>query len=145
MINRQRIRLVFIPAFLSFLLFCGCHGRAVKKACVKNICLQAEIAASEPDRRRGLLFRRGLADNQGMLFIFDKEGQYNFWMKNMRFPLDIIWIDAQKIVVDMTKNALPCKDSCAGLIAAGAVKYVLEIKSGFIEKNGVKIGDSVDF
>lgn len=91
------------------------------------------------------MFRSSLSGNGGMFFIFEKEGSYNFWMKNMNFALDIIWIDADKKIVDIRENNQPCKESCKSLIPAGQAKYALEVNAGFIKKNKIKIGEQVNF
>lgn len=80
-----------------------------------------------------------------MLFVFEKEEVQSFWMKNMKFPLDIIWIDKDKRIVDIKINVLPCNGSCAGLMPQAKAQYVLEVNAGFTEKNRVKVGDRVDF
>jgi len=80
-----------------------------------------------------------------MLFIFEKESLHSFWMKNMRFPLDIIWIDKDKKIVDIYKFALPCKDICKTITPSLKAKFVLEVNAGFVEKNNLKIGERLDF
>jgi uncharacterized membrane protein (UPF0127 family) len=91
------------------------------------------------------MFRKSLSDNQGMLFVFEREDSYSFWMKNMLIPLDIIWIDKDKRIVDIKTDVLPCKDSCQGIMPQENSRYVLEVNAGFVEKNKVRIGDKVDF
>jgi len=63
----------------------------------------------------------------------------------MNFALDIIWIDADKKIVDIRENNQPCKESCQSLIPAGQAKYVLEVNAGFIKKNKIKIGEQLNF
>lgn len=122
-------------------------GEFVTRVCIKNICVEAEIVHSEAEKSRGLMYRESLAWESGMLFIFDREARHNFWMKNMRIPLDIIWIDSGKNIIDITQNVLPCKDQqdCESIIPASEVKYVLEVNAGFSDKNKVRIGDKVEF
>lgn len=69
------------------------------------------------------------------------ETTYSFWMKNIQFPLDIIWIGRNKKIVDIYPGALPCEDICKGITPAAAAKFVLEVNSGFAEKNNIKVGD----
>lgn len=120
---------------------------SLKKVCIKNVCLQAEIADSKSEKMRGLMYRQSLGWAAGMLFIFDKEARYSFWMKNMLIPLDIIWIDSNKKIVDITRNALPCKEqqACGSIIPALEVKYVLEVTAGFSDRNKIGIGDKLEF
>ena len=91
------------------------------------------------------MFRKYLPEDRGMLFVFEEEKIHSFWMKNMLFPLDIIWMDNHKRIVDIYKEALPCKDLCKTITPKAQAKFVLEVNSGFVEKNQLKIGDSVGF
>lgn len=120
---------------------------SLKKVCIKDVCVQAEIADSESEKTRGLMYRQSLGWAAGMLFIFDKEARYSFWMKNMQIPLDLIWIDSNKKIVDITRNALPCKEQqgCGSVMPASEVKYVLEVSAGFSDKFKIGIGDKVEF
>jgi len=93
----------------------------------------------------GLMFRKSLPDNQGMFFVFNEPDKYAFWMKNVEFPLDIIWINQDKVIIDIKANVSTCRDSCPTLVPQEKAKYVLEVNAGFIEKNQVKIGDKVVF
>jgi uncharacterized membrane protein (UPF0127 family) len=78
---------------------------------IRNSTIHACLARSQAQREEGLMTIRALGKNQGMLFIFESEGYYGFWMKNMRFALDIIWINAQKKVIEISANVSPCTTS----------------------------------
>lgn len=104
-----------------------------------------EVADSDKKRQQGLMFRKSLNDNQGMLFIYQEEGVHAFWMKNMRFPLDIIWIDSKKTIVDIYEFALPCKDFCKTITPRANAKFVLEVNAGFARNKQVRIGNKVSF
>lgn len=123
----------------------GLSEEPVKKVCFEKVCVQAEVADTESKRQLGLMFRKTMPENQGMLFVFEREDKYSFWMKNMRISLDIIWLNKDKRIVDISLNVPPCEDSCAGLIPKEKAKYVLEVNAGFVEGNMVKAGDKVDF
>lgn len=131
--------------FILFLIFCSlcCAQQPMKEVCFQDVCVQAEIADTESKRKLGLMFRKGLPEHQGMLFIFEREDTYSFWMKNMQIPLDILWINKDKGIVDIKINVLPCKDSCEGFSPRAKAIYVLEVNAGFTEKNRIKIGDEV--
>ena len=101
-----------------------------------------DIADTPPLRERGLSGRRLLLDDQGMYFIFDHPDVYPFWMKEMNFPIDIIWIGEHMSVVDITKSASPSSFPQTFVSSAPAL-YVLEVQAGFAERHGVKIGDQV--
>ena len=143
--NTPRAYLVAILYFFLAVFSCGCAKTDTKKVCFKTACIQAELADTQSKRIQGLMFRESLAHNRGMLFVFDKEAQHSLWMKNMRFPLDIIWFDRNKKIVDIYQNALPCKEICKDLIPQSAVAFVLEVNAGFVAKNQIQVGDKVDF
>ena len=118
--------------------------------CAGKHCFFVEIAKNEQEREKGLMNRTQLNEDSGMLFIFEKEGIYPFWMKNTLIPLDIIWIndsqDGEKEVVFISKNATPCKTFfCASIVPVKKAKYVLEINAGIVDKIGLKIGDILIF
>lgn len=129
--------------FLGFYTYGSCA--ADKMVCLKNTCVQVEIAQTAAARETGLMFRPKLEDNRGMLFIFDAPGRYGFWMKNCRFPLDIIWIDEDRTVVDIKADLQPCQEPCQTFSPAAAARYVLEVNAGSAAKWGIKIGDKVNF
>lgn len=110
---------------------------------INNVSIQAEIANSPATRTSGLSFREELAREKGMLFVFDKADYHPFWMKDMNFPIDIIWIN-DNLIVDITENVPPENDKNLTIYKPKSpVKFVLEVNSGFSEKNSFKIGDSV--
>ncbi len=91
------------------------------------------------------MFRESLAPNCGMLFVFDEEARQAIWMKNMRFPLDVIWLNADKVIVDIKTHANPCLESCESLIPQAPAKYALEAPAGFAEKNRIRVGQQAAF
>ena len=79
-----------------------------------------------------------------MLFIFEGEDYWSFWMKNTLIPLDLIFISDQYTIVDIKENFKPCKvDNCDSYTSKKKAKYVLEVNSGFVKENNVKIGDKI--
>ena len=101
--------------------------------------------ADTPEKRTlGLSGRTYLEENEGMFFIFDSPQRRSFWMKDMNFPIDIIWIDAEFKIVDISKNVLP--ESFPNTFQPRfPAQHVLEVNGGWAEKNNVKIGDSVEY
>jgi len=112
---------------------------------IGDVKIRAEITDTLIKRTKGLMFKKTLPENEGMLFIFDNEGYHSFWMMNMSFPIDIIWIDEEMKVVDIVKNAQPCKLSCSTYRPKEKAIYVLEVNANFTQKHGVKIGSSLQF
>ena len=114
---------------------------------VDDIPLQVMIADDEPRRVRGLMFEDPLPYDQGMIFVFEKTGLYSMWMLNMQFSLDMIWFDQDGKVVHIEKDVPPCKSAieitaCQSIVPAGEALYVLEVTSGFVDKNKIT-NDSV--
>lgn len=136
-------------AFILFSIFSlnclsNTHSQGVFKAvCVKDVCVRAEVVNTAADRQQGLMFRENLPQGQGMLFVFEAEGRYGFWMKNMKFPIDIIWIDKEKRVVDIKPNLSPCQDVCEIFEPRAKALYALEVEAGFCRRNKIEIGDKV--
>ena len=112
--------------------------------CFGEKCFQVELAETNAERETGLMNRTEMDNNRGMLFIFDKEGIYPFWMKNTLIPLDMVWIGADKKAVYVARNVQPCKSFiCPLAVPSAKAKYVLEINAGLCEKMGLKLGDSL--
>ncbi len=114
---------------------------------VDDIPLQVMIADTEPRRVRGLMFEDQLPYDQGMIFVFEKSGLHSLWMLNMQFSLDMIWFDQDGEVVHIEKDVPPCKSAleittCQSIIPDGEAVYVLEVTSGFVDKNNIT-NDSV--
>ena len=107
--------------------------------------LQVYIADTDPRRMRGLMFETEsfLADDKGMLFVFDEPGNRSMWMKNMQFHLDIIWFSENGNVVSIEKNVPPCITpvevmSCKSVgVSADNAKYVLELTSGYVDEYSI--------
>ncbi|HIJ99021.1 TPA: DUF192 domain-containing protein [archaeon] len=109
----------------------------------KEIKIFAEIADNETELATGLSGRGKIPENRGMFFIFPEEGTLSFWMKDMKFPLDMIFFDSQFNIVDINENAQPCRTviGCPIYPSKKPAKYVLEINAGLIRKYNIKIGD----
>jgi uncharacterized membrane protein (UPF0127 family) len=108
--------------------------------------VKAELALSPDQRARGLMFRDRVAPGEGMLFAFEEEAIHPFWMKNMKIPIDILWLDRERRIVHMTKSVEPCrKDPCPSYVPLFPALFVLELKSGRAEELGLKLGDRLEF
>src|SRR3989338_3498706 len=114
---------------------------------INNIVLKVEVADTPPKRSKGLGGRTSLAQDLGMLFVFERPDKYPFWMKGLNFPLDFIWIKDDK-VVDILANVSPTspnqKDSQLPIYSAKVeVDKVLELNGGMAQKLNIQVGDSV--
>jgi len=105
--------------------------------------IKAKVADNFLRRAKGLMFKKNIEENEGMIFVFKKESSPKFWMLGMRFPIDMIWIDGKKKIVDITVNADPSLNPRKTYKPKKACKYVLETKANF-SKN-MKIGKLVNF
>ena len=117
------------------------------KAYIGNRQVYVKIAKTSPERQQGLSGIKIMNNNQGMLFIFDKKEKYSFWMKDMNFNLDFIWI-TQGRIVDLTED-VPSPAANNGKISQVFPKIpidmVLEVRSGFIKQNKINLGDKFYF
>ncbi len=120
---------------------------------IGDVTLDIEVANTSATREQGLSGKiakegdplgLGLGENEGLLFIFEKEGYYGFWMKDMNFAIDMVWIDKNKKIIHIEKNVATSTYPKIFNPNSSSL-YVLEIPSGFLVKNNVKIGDFVAF
>jgi len=133
-----------IALFLIAVAFYFFAQNNISKICFEDRCFDVEIADTLEKKETGLMSRKYLEPNSGMLFLFEEESEYNFWMKNVLISLDIIWIDRNRKVVFIKENAEPCKiEPCEIFSSDENAKYVLEINGGMAEKVGLKVGDKV--
>ncbi len=103
--------------------------------------IDIEIAEDDEHRQRGLMFREKMEENQGMIFLFDKETAQAFWMHNTILPLDIIYVNSKMEIVHIVKNAKPFDDT--SLPSIKPAQYVVEVVAGYSDKNGIKDGDKI--
>ena len=111
----------------------------------KSEKLDVYLADTEPRKMRGLMWESQdfLANDKGMLFVFDEPGTRSMWMKNMQFPLDILWFDENGNIVSIEKNVPPCITplevmSCKSVgVSADNAQYVLELTAGYVDKYDV--------
>ncbi|MCW5520977.1 DUF192 domain-containing protein [Aureitalea sp. L0-47] len=105
--------------------------------------IDIEIAEGEYETQTGLMYRKSMQDNRGMLFIFENETPRSFYMKNTEFSIDIIFINADNEVVSIQKNAKPLDQT--SLPSEAPAKYVLEVNAGLSDKWTLAAGDRVDW
>jgi uncharacterized membrane protein (UPF0127 family) len=119
-----------------------CGEYAKNEVVVGGQIVKMDISDTNCKRELGLSGRKSLSDNEGMLFVFEKEGNYGFWMKDMNFPIDIIWVGADLSVVGDEKKLDP---STYPNIFGGKflAKYVLELPAGFSDKYNLSVGNKI--
>jgi uncharacterized membrane protein (UPF0127 family) len=111
---------------------------------INNTIINTEIADTNSKQILGLSGRKNLNQNSGMIFIYNKPDYYGIWMKDMNFPIDIIWINENKKIIDITKNVSP-KTYPQVFKSTSQSKYIIEVNANFSTSNNIKTGDSVDF
>jgi uncharacterized protein len=108
--------------------------------------LQAELMIKDEDRAMGLMFRPSLPLDRGLLFVFEDLDFHGIWMKNCRFPIDIVWLDEERRVVHVAEAAPPCKvDPCPVYQPMKKAAYVVEINAGQARREKVTLGSRLEF
>lgn len=134
----------------------GCDGPQADPPSEASVRIGGEVtyavdmAVTPEERQQGLSGRETMAQNAGMLFIFEEEQPLHFWMKDMRFPLDIIWIDGQCRLIDVSAD-VPTpppnarNDEIPRVQSPSPARYVLELNAGEWARAGLSPGDPVEF
>ena len=119
------------------------NSNNISKVCIKENCFSVELAISNEEKQRGLMFKESLDKDKGMLFIYNEESKQSFWMKDTLIPLDIIWIDKYSKIVNIA-TVEPCKkDPCEIYSPDENALYILEINAGLTNEDDIKEGDIV--
>ncbi len=148
---------IFIVIFCLFLLN-GCTAKIdvsdkresevlfPKKLIINNKTISVDLATTRDEQATGLAGKSELADDYGLLFLFDNKRIRNFWMKGMIVPIDIIWINDNEIAYITEKVSLTAKGEPHQLYSSSkSVDKVLEVKAGLVEQNGWTIGDKIQY
>ena len=146
-----RVILLFAFAILLVLVFPFSNFSNKETSFEKNILLQingiefvVEPAVNDEEKVSGLSPRSSLEEKHGMLFMYEEAGSHEFWMKDMKFPLDFVWIDSERKVVDVTENVSP-ESYPEKFSPSVPVNYILEVPAGSVKKFDIKTGDQVAF
>jgi uncharacterized membrane protein (UPF0127 family) len=140
---RWQLRLV---ALIACVLYNGCSTKPAvifSTSSGEKVSVRAELASTPETRARGLMFRKNLAQGEGMLFLFPEEEILTFWMKNTLIPLDVIFISSKMVVVGTIEKTVPL--STNPLSISAPAKFVLEVVGGFAQKKGIAVGARVEF
>jgi uncharacterized protein len=108
-----------------------------------RIAVAVEVADTAASREYGLMFRKHLDEDAGMIFVFKAPSHQTFWMKNTIIPLDMIFADSSGKIVGMVRDAEPFSEEIDAV--DGDSQYVLEVNGGFCDRHGVKAGDTLRF
>ena len=114
---------------------------------ISGVRLQADVALTADEQTKGLSIKDALQSDEGMLFPYETPRILSFWMKDMKFPIDIIWLSADKRVVHIEENLQPCSPllPCPSYASNVPAQFVLETKAGFSSENGITEGTPVEF
>jgi uncharacterized membrane protein (UPF0127 family) len=108
--------------------------------------LQVEVMVKDEDRAMGVMFRPSLAQDRGLLFVFDRPDFHPFWMKNCKFAIDMVWLDEEKRVVHLAEAVPPCKaDPCPVYEPLRRASYVIEMNAGQARREKAVVGATVSF
>jgi uncharacterized protein len=105
--------------------------------------VSVEIADNNQKRELGLMYRSQLDNDKGMIFVFPHPDELQFWMKNTKIPLDMIFADPDGRVLGIVANAVPYSEQNVGV--SGLSQYVLEVNGGYAAKHSITAGDRLEF
>ncbi|MCM2325338.1 MAG: DUF192 domain-containing protein [Candidatus Woesearchaeota archaeon] len=135
MLSKKWVWLVFV-VLLFIMVQLG------PKACFDE-CLDIEIRDTAPERSLGLMYRQSLSQSKAMLFVFEEPGRQDFWMKNMKIPIDMIFISENFQVIKIYSDVQPCSGDPCEIYSADDAKYVLETAANYSLKKDISIGEKV--
>jgi uncharacterized membrane protein (UPF0127 family) len=152
------VRSTSVRALGSFLglalLVLPCSGAAARPAVIpltlpSGKVLQTEVMVKDEDRQMGLMFRPSLAVDHGMLFLFEQPDFHGIWMKNCKFPIDILWLDEERKVVHLDEAVPPCTakedKNCPVYYPLRRASYVVELNSGQARREKAVVGSTITF
>jgi uncharacterized membrane protein (UPF0127 family) len=147
------MRLVLLAGLL-LLANCGPKPATVEDFNTRPVTLpggqviRAETMLRNFDVQRGMMFRKSIAPDHGMLFVHPRPGNYPYWMYQTLIPLDIIWLDSNHKIVEMAENTPPCKTQASQCAHYGGVEmssYVLELGGGMARRYGLRLGQTIQW
>ncbi|MFY9748928.1 MAG: DUF192 domain-containing protein [Acidobacteriaceae bacterium] len=110
--------------------------------------VRVELALTEAEQQYGLMGRTRLPEGRGMLFVHDGMAKHPYWMYHCKIGLDIVWMDAQDRIVEMSPDTPPCRgksSTCPNYGGHEPSQYVLELPGGSIQKHRLAVGETVEF
>jgi len=155
--------LILFAISATILLFCLVNPQTINSLSIKgqdslnsykkipisinSYNISAAIASTDEEKIKGLSGLKELGATEGMLFLLHHSSKQGFWMKDMNFPIDIIWIDSMKRVVHIEKELKPCDSifTCPVYTPNTDALYVLEVNSGFSDQHSISDGTTINF
>lgn len=141
-LSKKLKKLILLLFSLIFIFSCTAKEKSLYEISINEIKLKVEIADTPESRQKGLMFRKSLPEEQGMLFIFEKEQKMSFWMKNTEIPLSIAYISKSGIIKEIF-DMKPLSEKA--IKSSHTVLYALEVNQNYFNKKGIVVGDSIHF
>jgi uncharacterized protein len=146
-LRRPALQPTFVAAVLSAALAGACHDSRpaviLQPRTGRPVAVYVEVSDTPDTQTRGLMYRTSLAPDDGMIFLFDREQNHSFWMKNTSLPLDMIFISRDRRIVGIHPNAEPF--SLKPIDVGAPSRAVLEVNAGFAAAHGLAAGDPVTY
>ncbi len=140
----NKVLIIILVLLFSTIFWQSSNVSDYKLLSISNkVTIRVELAKTAPQITRGLSNRQLLPSGQGMLFMMPAKSRWQFWMKDMKFSLDFIWIDGQTVVGLDQNVPYPTDDNTARVAPSQSVDGVLEVNAGFITRYGIEIGDKI--
>jgi Uncharacterized conserved protein len=135
-------KIFFLLVFLTFVFVFLFGFRDKNEIEIGGAEIKVDVADTSAERSMGLSGRKSLKEGEGMLFVFDSPSKYGFWMKDMNFAIDIVWIGEDKKVLGIEKGVLP-ETYPKIFYPPGEVAYALEVPATFSDTIGLEVGQSL--
>jgi len=105
--------------------------------------IDVEVAINPTERSQGLMYRSKMEEDNGMIFIFERDDMQSFWMKNTLIPLDVLFIDSKGVINTIHKNTVPFSER--SLPSKSKSQFVVEVNGGYSDRHGIKEGDLIEY
>ncbi len=139
---------IFSLILLAFVVWAGWYyfyqNKTPRVTFSNGTVINVSVADTPEERTQGLSKRELLRDDEGMIFVFDTIERHPIWMKDMYFPLDIMWLDENFKIVDLVPNA-SVSSYPNNFVPRKSAGFVIEVNAGFTTRNNIKIGDTIVF
>jgi uncharacterized membrane protein (UPF0127 family) len=146
-LRRSLIALFAIAIIIAVpLAYFALQPRSTNRIMIDGVALDVDLATTPAQQQQGLSGRTTMAEDRGMLFIFQSEDYWSFWMYEMKFRLDMIWFNSNRQAVFFEQNLPPCSPTdCQVFKPSAKAMYVLEVNAGFIRAHNISLGDTFTF
>ncbi len=135
---------VALSMMVGFTMSKGETAPGLRLASINRAEITVETADTPELREKGLSHRNSLEPNRGLFFQFDNSGSYAIWMKDMKFPIDVIWMDEEMKIVDIKENMSP-NSYPETYMPRNPSRFILETNAGFTQKHQIEVGDKMTF